>query len=89
MIRFLQRPLLEPLVQHWLRPGGFVLLSTFVSDVDLPHYSKPGPAHRLQSKTEARDIFERLGLEIVLDEVSLIEDGTRSVATVVAQLPLK
>ncbi|KAG0211285.1 hypothetical protein BGX28_008230 [Mortierella sp. GBA30] len=89
MIRFLQRSLLTPLVQHWLRPGGFLLLSTFVSDQDLPNYSKPGPAHRLHSRTEAREIFERLGLEIVLDEISLIEDGARSVATVVAQKPIE
>ncbi|KAI8356495.1 hypothetical protein B0O80DRAFT_447571 [Mortierella sp. GBAus27b] len=85
MIRFLQRPLFAPLVHHWLRPGGFIVLSTFVSDHDLPQYSKPGPAHRLQSKTEARDIFEGLGLKVVMDEISLIEDGTRPVATVVAQ----
>ncbi|KAF9946235.1 hypothetical protein BGZ72_000514, partial [Mortierella alpina] len=80
-------PLLKPLVQHWLRPGGFVLLSIFFSDVDPPQYSKPDPAHRLQFKTEAREIFERLGLDVVLNEVSLIEDGSRSVATVVAQMP--
>ncbi|KAF9947883.1 hypothetical protein BGZ72_010179, partial [Mortierella alpina] len=50
-------------------------------------YSKPGPVHRLQSRTEAREIFERLDLDVVLDEVSLIEDGSRSTATVVAQMP--
>jgi len=89
MIRFLQRPLISPMVQHWLRPGGFILLSTFVSDPDLPPYSKPGSLHRLQSKAEAREIFEGLGLKVVMDEISLAEDGLRSIATVVAQKPLE
>jgi hypothetical protein len=88
MIRFLQRSLFAPLVHHWLRPGGFLILSTFVSDTDLPHYTKPGPTHRLQSKTEAREIFEFLGLKVVMEEISLIEDGTRPVATVMAQKPI-
>ncbi|KAG0364339.1 hypothetical protein BC939DRAFT_475179 [Gamsiella multidivaricata] len=87
MIRFLQRSLFAPLVENWLRPGGFIILSTFVSDKDLPQYSKPGPAHRLQSRSEASDIFESLGLNIVSEEVSLIEDGRRPVATVVARKP--
>ncbi|KAF8930450.1 hypothetical protein BGZ58_008241 [Dissophora ornata] len=88
MIRFLQRSLFAPLVEHWLRPGGFLVLSTFVSDTDLPEYSKPGPAHRLQSKSEAREIFEALGLKVVMEEISLVEDGTRPVANVVAQKPI-
>ncbi|KAI1316295.1 hypothetical protein EDD11_010138 [Mortierella claussenii] len=88
MVRFLQRSLFVPMIEHWLRPGGFVLLSTFVSDVDLPSYSKPGPAHRLNTRAEAREIFEGLGLQVIMDEVSVIEDAKRSVATVVARKPI-
>lgn len=85
MIRFLERAVLAPMVEHWLQPGGFIVWSTFVADQDLPAYSKPGPAHRLNSKDEARTILQELGLEIVVSEISRVEDGTRSVANIVAR----
>ncbi|KAG0025110.1 hypothetical protein BGZ81_007418 [Podila clonocystis] len=66
MIRFLERAVLAPMVEHWLRPGGFIIWSTFVADPDLPAYSKPGPGHRLNSKNEAATILQDLGLEIVV-----------------------
>ncbi|KAG0245497.1 hypothetical protein BGW41_000124 [Actinomortierella wolfii] len=87
MIRFLERNAMAPIVEHWLAPGGFLLLSHFVQDKDLPVYTKPGPHHRLQSKTEARDWFMRLGLEIVMEEISTIEDG-RPVSNTLARKPL-
>ncbi|KAF9311975.1 hypothetical protein BG003_006773 [Podila horticola] len=85
MIRFLERAVLAPMVEHWLRPGGFIVWSTFVADPDLPAYSKPGPGHRLNSKSEARTILQGLGLEIVVSEISRVEDGKRSVANIVAR----
>ncbi|KAF9978449.1 hypothetical protein BGZ73_002345 [Actinomortierella ambigua] len=88
MIRFLERNAMSSIVEHWLAPGGFVLLSHFVQDTDLPVYTKPGPHHRLQSKTEARDWLTRLGLEVVVDEISAIEDG-RPVSNVLARKPLE
>ncbi|KAF9158378.1 hypothetical protein DFQ26_007720 [Actinomortierella ambigua] len=87
MIRFLERNAMSLIVEHWLAPGGFLLLSHFVQDKDLPVYTKPGPHHRLQSKTEARDWLTRLGLKVVMDEISAIEDG-RPVSNVLAQKPL-
>ncbi|KAG0030124.1 hypothetical protein BGZ82_007576, partial [Podila clonocystis] len=80
MIRFLERAVLAPMVEHWLRPGGFIVWSTFVADPDLPAYSKPGPGHRLNSKDEATTILQDLGLEIEVSEISRVEDGKRSVA---------
>ncbi|KAF9374782.1 hypothetical protein CPC16_001078 [Podila verticillata] len=85
MIRFLERAVLAPMVEHWLQPGGFIVWSTFVADLDLPAYSKPGPAHRLNSKDEARTILQELGLEIIVSEISRVEDGKRSVANIVAR----
>ncbi|KAF9383104.1 hypothetical protein CPB97_006755 [Podila verticillata] len=85
MIRFLERAILAPMVEHWLQPGGFIVWSTFVADLDLPAYSKPGPAHRLNSKDEARTILQELGLEIIVSEISRVEDGKRSVANIVAR----
>ncbi|KAG0087833.1 hypothetical protein BGZ92_006943 [Podila epicladia] len=85
MIRFLERAVLAPMVEHWLRPGGFIVWSTFVADPDLPVYSKPGPGHRLNSKDEARIILLELGLDIVVSEISRVEDGKRSVANIVAR----
>lgn len=85
MIRLLERAVLAPMVEYWLRPGGFIVWSTFVADPDLPAYSKPGPGHRLNSKDEARTILQDLGLEIIVSEISRVEDGKRSVANIVAR----
>ncbi|CAG8536601.1 3111_t:CDS:2, partial [Paraglomus brasilianum] len=75
MIRFLSRELF-PTIRRLVRPGGYVLISTFVNSPSHPLYSNPkSNKHRLELN-ELRGIFEKWDdFDIVKDVIEVIEDG--------------
>ncbi|CAG8455050.1 8035_t:CDS:2 [Paraglomus occultum] len=75
MIRFLSRELF-PTIRQLVRPGGYVLISTFVNSPSHPLYSNPkSNKHRLELN-ELMGIFEKWDdFDIVKDVIEVIEDG--------------
>ncbi|KAG2499875.1 hypothetical protein HYH03_002166 [Edaphochlamys debaryana] len=75
-VRFLERSFL-PRMAALLRPGGFLLYSTFVDGPGLRAFGRPsGRDHVLQRDELAGACFgPGQGFEVVLDEVGLTADG--------------
>lgn len=75
-VRFLVRSFL-PRIHDLLRPGGFLLYSTFVEGEGLRRYGRPsGPDHVLQPGELARCWFnEDTGFTVIRDEVDTTRDG--------------
>eukprot|EP00775_Hariotina_reticulata_P007947 gene7947-8145_t len=87
-VRFLERALL-PRLKRFLKPGGFVVYSTFVDGPGLRKFGRPsGPEHVLEAGELAESFFgPDQGYSVIKDDIVLADDG-RELSSFIAQLLL-
>jgi len=85
-VRFLERALL-PRLKSFLKPGGFIVYSTFVDGPGLRAVGRPaGPEHVLAAGELADRFFgPHQGYSIIEDDIVLADDG-RELSSFIAQL---
>ncbi|QCU90271.1 methyltransferase domain-containing protein [Thiomicrorhabdus sediminis] len=82
MIRFLNRELFGYIQSH-VKPGGIVLVQTFVEGVEA--FGSPKNPNFILQKNELAKVFA--GYEIIVDRIETLADG-RPVASFIARKPL-